>query len=491
MTEIYRFRAMEYLLGDFQELEKQSIYFASQEELNDPVEGLQNIFFKGDEIVWSNFFKQYIYCLVRTIINFTLLGDQINRDELESAIPVAERRDQFSQNVPQYPFAIVSSLSNEIYNRAYKHIELEKFIFEIGKIKRRIRSEELIIYLKTMHLKLFFEVHKVLVDLGLELFDEQEFKGFDAHIEFSVNDLIQLIQSNVDAENLEKMFVASSQMLSNLNLVAKYIQQEEPQKTCEGNQLRANVKLIVFDFPNSYVKQLAVQLIYPKWYTACFTRNWQNSSVWGHYAENHRGVCLIFEANESREGGMPTIYLNGITDFKNNQEVWSNFQMHFYNIKYQKKVSEIDFFQSIGQVSKEILEKFWYRDEDGNLSKCGDHLEANNQDLWKKNYWENFYHDITTKTRDWEYEQENRLILSNPFYDWDEKCRRTLTYDFSSLKGVIFGIKTSDDDKFKIIQTIQKNAISTIGLNLSFIKLTTALILVGSENMNSAFLRRF
>lgn len=38
--EIYRFRTINSLLGEHQELEKQSIYFAKKEELNDPIEDI-------------------------------------------------------------------------------------------------------------------------------------------------------------------------------------------------------------------------------------------------------------------------------------------------------------------------------------------------------------------------------------------------------------------------------------------------------------------
>ena len=36
MAEFFRFRRIDTLLGKFQKLEKQTIYFASPEELNDP-----------------------------------------------------------------------------------------------------------------------------------------------------------------------------------------------------------------------------------------------------------------------------------------------------------------------------------------------------------------------------------------------------------------------------------------------------------------------
>ena len=56
--DVYRFRSMKYLLNDeYQELKNRTIYFASPEQLNDPMEGLRDIVWRGDKIVWTNFFQ--------------------------------------------------------------------------------------------------------------------------------------------------------------------------------------------------------------------------------------------------------------------------------------------------------------------------------------------------------------------------------------------------------------------------------------------------
>ena len=53
MAEFFRFRTIDALLGQFQELKEQTIYFASPDELNDPMEGLRDIVWNGDQIVWD------------------------------------------------------------------------------------------------------------------------------------------------------------------------------------------------------------------------------------------------------------------------------------------------------------------------------------------------------------------------------------------------------------------------------------------------------
>ena len=74
MAEFYRFRSIDSLLGKHREFEEQTIYFANPEELNDPMEGLRDIVWNGDKIVWTNFFKHYVFCLNRSywLLNMTV-----------------------------------------------------------------------------------------------------------------------------------------------------------------------------------------------------------------------------------------------------------------------------------------------------------------------------------------------------------------------------------------------------------------------------------
>ena len=57
LIKVYRFRSIDRLLGEDQELEKETIYFASADQLNDPMEGFRDIVWSGDKIVWTNFFQ--------------------------------------------------------------------------------------------------------------------------------------------------------------------------------------------------------------------------------------------------------------------------------------------------------------------------------------------------------------------------------------------------------------------------------------------------
>ena len=131
--------------------------------------------------------------------------------------------------------------------------------------------------------------------------------------------------------------------------------------------------------------------------------------------------------------------------------------VRFRKVGYADKPGAIDFFRSVGRLRVPALMKLWYTDSDGNKSECAAHIgpDGDKKDAWRKSYWRNFYRDITIKTKDWEYEQEYRLILRSRWNKLDEKKNRTRTYNFNSLKGIIFGIKTSDDDRLRIIEIIE------------------------------------
>lgn len=60
---LYRFRSMKYLLGEYNELEKEEIYFASLNELNDPLEGMLQIIWDGDEISWKGLINNYLFIM--------------------------------------------------------------------------------------------------------------------------------------------------------------------------------------------------------------------------------------------------------------------------------------------------------------------------------------------------------------------------------------------------------------------------------------------
>src|ERR1700761_6069379 len=94
IDEIYRFRRLENLLGSHQELTKQEIYFAAPEQLNDPMEGYRDIFWRGDQIIWENFLINYLRCLSHVFLLYLIVGEE----------------NKFSQNdFPLSPYGLMNT----------------------------------------------------------------------------------------------------------------------------------------------------------------------------------------------------------------------------------------------------------------------------------------------------------------------------------------------------------------------------------------------
>ena len=426
MAEFYRFRNMERLLGKDQELEKQTIYFASPEQLNDPMEGFRDIVWSGDKIVWTNLFKNYVYCLHQSYYLFKTEGDSIQLGSL----PVLGNWDDELRTHRK-------DLFDDIWDRFLKLPNMQQIIDALADTKRGIRYEELAYWLSTIHgILLLVEIPKSYLEH--RLIHKSEMPRLPRPLEgVSVSELLKPVLTVIEQTGKAESDKHNTILLEyqRLDNISRIINLYRGRDIFTGGS-RKN-KLVMFDFPKVYLKELE-RLLWPKWYTACFTKSYHNSSVWGHYGDSHKGACLIFESEEEEESNI--LELDQMT-------TGERVRIPFFAINYVKKVDPVDFFQSIGMVLRlSALMKLWYTDQDGNISECAD--------AWLENYSDIFYRDITAKTEDWEYEQEYRLILDNGD-ELDEEKNPTLTYNFNSLKGIIFGINTSDEDKLKIMEIIE------------------------------------
>ena len=158
MAEFFRFRSIDALLGKHRELEEQTIYFASPEELNDPMEGLQDIVWNGDEIVWTNFFKHYIFCLNRSCLVLRLI-DSYQKFDVNS-IPILERWDQMR-------FPIEKSLFDDIWDRFYNLPYTQEIIEAAANTRRKVRYNEILYYFQIIHFVLLDEIRKSYIDHGI------------------------------------------------------------------------------------------------------------------------------------------------------------------------------------------------------------------------------------------------------------------------------------------------------------------------------------
>lgn len=155
---MYRFRSVENLIGDYQELEKQQIYCASLDELNDPLEGKMIYFWHGDRIVMENLFKHYLLCLDHVVFLAKLLKDDqgISKDD----IPVYLSVDKLP--TPKYKQRI-----HQIYNQFFSDEFIQGYIDFMLQDNAKIYEEEMHVHLKLLHMRAIDAIFNVNAQYGL------------------------------------------------------------------------------------------------------------------------------------------------------------------------------------------------------------------------------------------------------------------------------------------------------------------------------------
>ncbi|MDE0041660.1 MAG: DUF2971 domain-containing protein [Candidatus Poribacteria bacterium] len=406
MTEYYRFRNIEYLIGDeYRELEDQTIYFASPDELNDPMEGFQDMVWSGDKIVWTNLFKHFAISLHEFMLGLKEGVVDFNAD----SIPIWH-----SETTPQ-----AEEWRKQIWNSFRDVGRIHTIIEAIANMNRKIRYRELRYYLTCIYGIVLGQILKSHAAYGII---PKPIESVDGSSQMRiVEGLLTFIRRVGDDDSGFDDILMS---IENIRIIERI--------TGRYNYSTSATSGTMFsEFPEMYVEQLK-RLLWPKWYTACFTASYHNSSLWGHYADKHKGVCLIFETVGT---GQP------------------NFEKRFHKVNYVDRLPLVDFFRSIGTAALDSVMKHWYTDENGNVSECA---SQEREIAWQQTLWRRFICTVTSKTRDWEYENEYRIIANEVSLGDDNENDHTLSYKFSLLKGIIFGIKTSDGDKRKIIEIVKR-----------------------------------
>ena len=364
---VYRFRSTEKLLGEsFQELENQNIFFASPEELDDPMEGFRDIVWDGDHIVWANLFKHYVHCLHWTFLIAPIFGDE---DSLEpDNIPMERRWD--TQSTPS-----ASGLFEFVWSKVRDECELEVLAkniadMEFSGVKHKVRRSELHFYLQSIHRLALMAIEDAFVEHNLR--NENQRIGINSSKErlLTRNGYFDLSRQipEIDSSSLREIWYSEVESLFHIIPLRHRLSPQEPG--------RKNWKFLVIDYPGIYIEQLS-RLLWPEWYAACFVKENHNSSMWARYGDGHKGVCLIFEADE--DGEQASLNLNRITGRSSSgvgtsQDHWGYSPMPFYEVQYQVKPSEVDFFRSMGRLSLDALDKLWYTDQDGQVSPCAEQI---------------------------------------------------------------------------------------------------------------------
>ena len=336
------------------------------------MEGVQDIVWDGDHIVWGNLFKHYVHCLHWTYLNALIFGDEHSLEP--DHIPVERRWDT-------YPTARASELFEFIWEKVKHECELDVLAktiagLEFSGTKHKVRRAELHFDLQSIHRRALFVTEEAFVEHNLRA--ENQRIGLNSPKEHLLtrqghSDLLDQIPE-IDSSSSEILYSEIERLFDTIPLRRRFAPQEAGRK---------NVKFLVFDYPGTYIDQLS-RLLWPEWYTACFVKEYHNSSMWSKYGDAHKGVCLIFEADE--DDGKNSLNLNRLigrssSGTEGSQEHWGYSPTPFFEVQYKAKPEEVDFFRSMGRPSHDALIKLWYTDQDGQISPCAEQVFGGDKGL--------------------------------------------------------------------------------------------------------------
>ncbi|WP_409313987.1 DUF2971 domain-containing protein [Pseudomonas putida] len=440
MSQYFRFRTAERLLGRPAsetaearpgELDELSIYFASPEELNDPLEGHRETCFSGDLIVWKNLIKHYTVMLYEAVID-RYAGEN------KGLMHINLSPSNFHGESRGYLETAINSVQSCAAIRMY--------LEALTSVERTVSRVELSAHLATLHSTILSYILEVLENC-LNIHEAQMYKqsrgNFQNYIFLRSNEIRTAGQnSNIQAY---------------VEIKDKFKQQAIRACVFRDQELDPNALRLFANFPEEFSTQLDY-LMYPRWYVACFMKSCSNSAIWGSYGDNHKGVCLIYssDVNNGKDSlllrKLPFPFVQGYHFGRPKHEYYLNMPLSLplVEVKYKPEYYTPNFFDSILTVNKDWAMKYWYTDKNGDISRNAASMYQKPSAVWPV-HKEQFLRSCTNKTAHWENETEARIILSGIELTREE---RLVNYSFHQLEGIIFGIKTPDAAKIKIIKKI-------------------------------------
>lgn len=191
------------------------------------------------------------------------------------------------------------------------------------------------------------------------------------------------------------------------------------------------------------IRRFISTYIPPTRYFACFSTVNAETLMWAHYANNHKGFCLIFKSIENKIKQDPNhkkrqIRRKTLKGIAPDMTYQMPADFEFQPIDYKANVEPLNAFQSLSSFvyGKELTE------EEANT------LRTNQQSHFRQ------------KHHAWHYEKEYRTVLSPPpswlFGGQQEYTphERLFRYDPNQLVGIIFGARMPETEKIGIIEII-------------------------------------
>lgn len=425
--ELFRYRKYDIAKT---EIKNHTFRFSDRESLNDPIEGYVRLYWQGDYIAWEALLRNYIHNLYWALLEFSMYGN----DKMSINVDLIDFNDKNPQLFENF---------KEIELEFFGISEIKKIIEILGKNEKQYSKKEVICLLCFMHTKCL-EIcisnqikHELLPKVLEEYVRILREKNF-------LDVIIKTLDKFSDERIREQIFEEIESIWTNIcDCAIGGMRNEKGEQRWKWLSLHSQ-------FPKLYVDYLE-QLIHPEQYVVCFSETSNNSVMWGNYADHHKGICMIFETEEKNSKDVMAINCScsssnsGINHKFNDMEVKS--------IKYDDNCCNINFFNMLGRLTVKQLSIYLTNSEGDKSVYWNDYFYKDNQ--WRENYWRECNDRYLHKMSEWSYEKEYRLLLTDFLHDFSEPDSRTLEFDFKQLKGIIFGIKTPQKERWEMIELIK------------------------------------
>ncbi len=439
--ELYHYRSIERALL---EIEEGTFHFSSREELNDPLEGYLRVYWQGDVAAWEGLLRNFICSLFINIC-----------DNYLSRQGILIYNQGFVRDLCQFDNKPIKSVLEALGNQFLEIEDVRDVAETFGKSECKCYSLQLICafqFIYPLALKMCFESclkNQIIADTEAKELIAKYGQGFainDSKVKFSdffeknnkqekdniaiikvmediITDMSEFWLMGLDFDKQDVLYKQEDRSSSN-TLINK-----------RNRDAREWIKC-TFEFPNIYLEELK-EMLYPRGFFVCFSANNDISPMWGNYADNHKGACLIYKTDENQ-----TLKVNvRFSGFRS---------LSAKKVLYGGEVTERNFFETLGRLTYPQIIK-WLTGKQG-ISRCYDAFKY--EDEWRKKYWETFEIKNYRKLVSWSYENEYRLQITDMFYDMEDTAKRNFQYDPQSLKGIVFGIRTSEYDKKRLYNAL-------------------------------------
>jgi len=434
---VFRYRSRDALLGEREELERQTVYFASPEDLNDPMEGLRQVYWRGDRITWRNLLRHYVICLYNRCIE-ALLTDDSQRLSPDT-ISVFQSLDNF-------PTAQARALCEACIAKIEAGQIHAALLDLLVTVERDVRFSELQQLIRMVHIDWLDTIVDVFAARNLVSPTQERTINPEGlvHVLRMLQSTLSQVQEKHPDGVLATLFDVQQNVVDQITLLS--VKQH-------SDVLKIKRESVFFEFTSEYLKSL-VKLVYPPWYVACFSAKHDNAAMWSYYAGNHEGCCLVFRITQTESGAK--LRLNGPNGSRTDGAFRGNQDFALDPVQYAPHDHHLEFFTNIGRLPLDPLMRQWFQDDDGNTSARAEHLNKDRNEEWRNAYWENFTPPLLRKLPDWQHEQEFRTIISDSLGIHGSHEDRTFMYDYDTLDGIIFGINTSLSDKVRIMRILDQ-----------------------------------